>query len=91
MALAVAEAIHDLTVGRLTPRLKWPNDVLLGAAKVAGILLEGAEGPHRRCAWVVVGLGVNLRHRPVDAPYPTTSLVAAGGPRLTPAAFSRPC
>jgi BirA family biotin operon repressor/biotin-[acetyl-CoA-carboxylase] ligase len=87
VALAVAEAIHDLTVGRLTPRLKWPNDVLLGAAKVAGILLEGAEGPHRRCAWVVVGLGVNLRHHPVDAPYATTSLVAAGGPRLTPAAF----
>ncbi len=87
VALAVAEAVHDVSGGLLAPRLKWPNDVLVGPAKLAGILLEGAEGPGRRAAWVVIGLGVNLRHHPPDAPYPTTSLVAAGGPELTPAAF----
>lgn len=83
----MAEAIHAVSAGRLVPRLKWPNDVLLGDAKVAGILLEGAEGPGRRCAWAVIGLGTNLRHHPADAAYPTTSLAEAGGPLLTPAAF----
>ncbi len=87
VSLAVAEAIHDVSAGRLVPRLKWPNDVLIGDAKVAGILLEGAEGPGRRCAWAVVGLGVNLRHHPTDKAYPTTSLAGEGGPLLTPAAF----
>ena len=38
--------------------LKWPNDVLLGGAKLAGILLEAAHGA------VVVGIGVNLRIAP---------------------------
>jgi len=59
-AVAVAEALEATT--RLTPRLKWPNDVLARGRKVAGILLEsrsgGAEGPA-----VVVGIGVNLAQR----------------------------
>lgn len=37
-----------------SPRLKWPNDLLVGEAKVGGILVERSEG------LVVVGLGVNL-------------------------------
>jgi len=59
-AVAVAEALEATT--RLTPRLKWPNDVLARGRKVAGILLEsrsgGAEGPA-----VVIGIGVNLAQR----------------------------
>lgn len=38
--------------------LKWPNDVLLGGAKVAGVLIE-AELP-----FLLVGIGVNVRHKP---------------------------
>jgi BirA family transcriptional regulator, biotin operon repressor / biotin---[acetyl-CoA-carboxylase] ligase len=41
-------------------RLKWPNDLLLGEAKLGGILIElrgEAQGP----ATVAVGLGLNLR------------------------------
>lgn len=41
--------------------LKWPNDVLLGGAKVAGVLIE-AELP-----FLLVGIGVNVRHKP-DVP-----------------------
>lgn len=37
-AVAVAEALS--AVAPLVPRLKWPNDVLVGARKIAGILLE---------------------------------------------------
>ncbi len=43
----------------LDARLKWPNDVLLGEGKVAGILLEmSAEAD--RVDWVVAGVGLNV-------------------------------
>ncbi|XOV85926.1 MAG: biotin--[acetyl-CoA-carboxylase] ligase [Pseudomonadota bacterium] len=40
--------------------LKWPNDVLLGTGKLAGILTEIAS-VNRDSARVVIGIGVNLR------------------------------
>jgi len=52
--------------------LKWPNDLLLGGAKLAGILLERAEDA------VVIGVGVNLAHHPEDTDRPATSLAAHG-------------
>jgi BirA family biotin operon repressor/biotin-[acetyl-CoA-carboxylase] ligase len=44
--------------------IKWPNDVLVGGRKVAGILVEGrpAEG------WAVLGIGLNVAVRPEDLP-----------------------
>ena len=53
-AIAVAEAIERLT--GVTPKLKWPNDVLLRGRKVAGILLEARA----EASIVVLGIGVNL-------------------------------
>lgn len=50
--------------------LKWPNDILLGGAKLSGILLERADDA------VVVGIGVNLAHHPDLPDRPTTSLAA---------------
>ena len=70
-SLAVAEAV-DRVAGPLT-RLKWPNDVLRGGAKLAGLLLEALP-----CGAVLVGIGVNIRHAPADTPYPVTSLAAEG-------------
>jgi BirA family biotin operon repressor/biotin-[acetyl-CoA-carboxylase] ligase len=61
--------------GRLA--LKWPNDVLLDGAKLAGILLEAERTPDGRMA-VVVGIGVNVRHAPADLPYPAASLAGLG-------------
>ncbi|UUL84161.1 biotin--[acetyl-CoA-carboxylase] ligase [Sphingomonas qomolangmaensis] len=52
--------------------LKWPNDLLIGRAKLAGILLERAEDA------VVAGIGVNLAHHPDLPERPTTSLAAQG-------------
>lgn len=61
-------------------QLKWPNDLLLGGAKLAGILLERAGDA------VVVGIGVNLAHHPDDLGRPVTSLADhASAP--TPEAF----
>ena len=51
-------------------RIKWPNDLLVGGAKLAGILLE------RQGDAVIVGFGVNLAHHPEDLDRPATSLEA---------------
>lgn len=56
--LAVYEAIVPLCPDPLALRLKWPNDLMLGDAKLCGILLE-AEGSS-----VVIGIGVNLAQAP---------------------------
>ena len=60
--------------------LKWPNDLLLDGAKLAGILLERADNA------VVIGIGVNLAHHPDDTDRIATSL-AARGIIIQPAAF----
>lgn len=83
-ALALAEALDGLAPSGREPRLKWPNDVMIGPAKVAGFLLEGAAGAGARSAWVIVGSGVNLISCPEDAPYPITSLARAGYGALAP-------
>ena len=61
----------------LSPGLKWPNDVRLSGAKIAGILLENA-GADAANPVIVAGLGVNVAAAPADMPYPVTSLLAAG-------------
>jgi BirA family biotin operon repressor/biotin-[acetyl-CoA-carboxylase] ligase len=52
--LAVADVAGEAA------RVKWPNDVLLDGAKVAGVLVEGR--PHE--GWAVVGIGVNVSAAP---------------------------
>ena len=57
--LAVARAVHKET--GLNPKIKWPNDVLLGGRKVCGLLVENAlEGVSVRYAIVGIGLNVTL-------------------------------
>jgi BirA family transcriptional regulator, biotin operon repressor / biotin---[acetyl-CoA-carboxylase] ligase len=56
-AVAAARAIEAVT--GLSPGIKWPNDLVFGTAKCAGILLElGAELDHIR--YVIVGIGVDV-------------------------------
>jgi BirA family biotin operon repressor/biotin-[acetyl-CoA-carboxylase] ligase len=57
--------------------LKWPNDVLAGRQKLAGILLEAEAMPDNRLA-VVVGIGTNVVAAPGGTPTPATSLAALG-------------
>jgi BirA family transcriptional regulator, biotin operon repressor / biotin---[acetyl-CoA-carboxylase] ligase len=79
-ALAVHDAITELApglAGRLA--LKWPNDVLVDGAKVAGILLE-SEGEAGRPLAVAVGIGVNCTHHPDGTPYPAIDLASVGAP-----------
>jgi BirA family transcriptional regulator, biotin operon repressor / biotin---[acetyl-CoA-carboxylase] ligase len=57
--------------------LKWPNDVLAGRQKLAGILLEAEAVGDARLA-VVVGIGTNVVAAPEGTPTPATSLAALG-------------
>jgi BirA family transcriptional regulator, biotin operon repressor / biotin---[acetyl-CoA-carboxylase] ligase len=57
--------------------LKWPNDVLAGQKKLAGILLEAEAVAGDRLA-VVVGIGTNVVAAPEGTPTPATSLAALG-------------
>jgi BirA family biotin operon repressor/biotin-[acetyl-CoA-carboxylase] ligase len=60
---AVAEAV-EATTG-LPVQLKWPNDVLAGARKLAGILAEGCAGAD---GLVILGIGVNVSQAARDWP-----------------------
>jgi BirA family biotin operon repressor/biotin-[acetyl-CoA-carboxylase] ligase len=76
-ALAVFDAILDCAPGlggRL--KLKWPNDVLCGGAKLAGILIEG-RGFDTGLS-VAIGIGVNCQQHPTQTSYPATDLAAEG-------------
>ncbi len=84
--LALGEALVALGPPDLDLALKWPNDVLLGGTKTAGVLLEGSSDANGRAAWVVIGTGVNLASCPGDTPWPATCLAREGFPALTPQA-----
>lgn len=76
--VALAEGIEALTGLRAT--LKWPNDVLIGRRKLAGILAE-ASGARPLGEAVVVGYGINVRSTayPPDLGDRATSLEAELG------------
>jgi BirA family biotin operon repressor/biotin-[acetyl-CoA-carboxylase] ligase len=57
VGVAAVRALHEL--GVQSAGLKWPNDVLLPAGKLAGILLE-AQGDMLGPSAVVIGIGMNL-------------------------------
>ena len=58
-------------------RLKWPNDILAGGAKLVGMNLEAEARPDGKLA-VVVGMGTNVVATPDNMPYATTCLHALG-------------
>ncbi len=61
--LAVAEAAEELAPG-VECGVKWPNDVLIGRRKLAGILIEARP----QDGWAVVGVGLNLTIAPDQFP-----------------------
>jgi len=75
--IAVADALVSLGLPSSAVKLKWPNDVLVEGAKIAGILLEAeAQGPSVK--WLVVGTGLNLRHHPAGTRHKATNLARQG-------------
>jgi BirA family biotin operon repressor/biotin-[acetyl-CoA-carboxylase] ligase len=74
--VALIEALEEVTGKGGIFRLKWPNDVLVNGAKLAGLLLEARYDAGQQ--HVVIGWGVNVAEHFAGAPYPTTSLKALG-------------
>jgi BirA family biotin operon repressor/biotin-[acetyl-CoA-carboxylase] ligase len=87
LAFVTALALRDAILAEapaLAPQLafKWPNDILLGGGKCAGILIEGEVAPGSGLS-VVIGIGVNCSSHPPAAAYPATDLVVHGA-KITP-------
>jgi BirA family transcriptional regulator, biotin operon repressor / biotin---[acetyl-CoA-carboxylase] ligase len=77
--LAVQAAIEQVN-SRVTPDLKWPNDVLIAGKKVCGILTE-MNAEVTRVRYVVVGVGINVNQAgfPEELATQATSLRMATG------------
>jgi BirA family biotin operon repressor/biotin-[acetyl-CoA-carboxylase] ligase len=75
VALAAADACAE--AAGVEPVLKWPNDLLIGGSKLAGVLAE-ADFDGSRLRGVVVGIGVNVGW-PGPAEAGGTCLDDAGG------------
>lgn len=75
VAVGVAEALGD------DAGIVWPNDVLVGDRKVAGVLCE-MSADQERVAWAVAGVGVNVRSAPDldDARWAPGALADLGAP-----------
>ena len=66
VAAHIFKKIEPYSAGLL--RFKWPNDLLLNGKKVSGILLERLDD------FLLVGIGINLKHSPQNIDQPTTCL-----------------
>lgn len=75
VAVGVAEALGS------GAGIVWPNDLLIGGRKVAGILCE-MSADQEGVAWAVAGIGVNVRSAPAldDARWPPGALSDVGAP-----------
>ena len=83
-------ALHD-AIAACAPALpealalKWPNDLLCGGAKLAGILIEGERIAGALA--VAIGIGVNCQSHPTQTPYPVTDLTGEGAAVTVEALF----
>ena len=64
-ALAAAETFEKYCPGKV--KIKWPNDILLGNRKVAGVLTE-LYTKNNKIDYVVVGIGININQKQKDFP-----------------------
>lgn len=81
--VAAVEALRALTGAGERLALKWPNDVLLDGAKLAGVLLECVSPPtgDPRAPYApvaIIGIGVNCLHAPEGLPYEARALSSLG-------------
>jgi BirA family transcriptional regulator, biotin operon repressor / biotin---[acetyl-CoA-carboxylase] ligase len=73
IGFVVALAVADVAASYADEvKLKWPNDVLVGGAKVSGILCEVLSPDV-----IAVGCGINVAHAPRGLAYPVTHLAGA--------------
>lgn len=73
---AILECISDLKAPTANINLKWPNDILIGNKKVAGILLEAIKVDNKN--YLVIGIGANTHFVPKIEGVEVTSLLNEG-------------
>ena len=78
-AVAISEAVEKHT--GLRPLIKWPNDLLLGGRKIAGILTE-LRAEVDRVEFVVLGVGLNVNTSSKELPLVATSLKEVKGEEI---------
>ena len=83
--IAVARSLEALGV---TPRLKWPNDVLIKHRKVCGILAESSWSESSNRSALIIGIGINVLGQPEEFPVELwnviTTVAANGAKDVTP-------
>lgn len=88
-AVALAETVQGF--GPFSPEIKWPNDILVGGKKVAGVLTESSCTADR-LLFVILGIGVNVNFPPEEMPESirrsATSLIALAGKPIDRTAFA---
>ncbi len=85
VGVTLCSTLHDWGVDDLA--LKWPNDVLVGGAKLSGILVESAGAPSA-AGVVVIGIGMNWSLSP-DSRHLIDQATASLAPMLSPALRDR--
>lgn len=75
-AVAVCDAIE--AVCGVRPQIKWTNDLVLNGKKLCGILTElGLNQKTGELDYLVVGVGINVSHRPDDFPEDIRSIATS--------------
>lgn len=64
-AVAIVQAIEE--VSKLSPQIKWPNDILINGKKVTGILTE-LQAEADRIFAIIIGVGINVNQKLEDYP-----------------------
>ena len=82
-ANSVAESVAAVLPSGTFVTCKWPNDVLVEGRKVAGIMLESSAAGDAGIDWLVIGVGINIRHHPSQTRFPATSLASEGAGNVT--------
>jgi len=84
--LAVAERLGALGIHLA---LKWPNDLMLGSGKLGGILTE-ARWHADTLAWIVAGVGINVRNELPTGAVPAAARLRDAGVTLAPVELAGP-
>ncbi len=81
MALGLAAAEAIARAADVRPDLRWPNDVMLGGKKCAGVLVQNEKGDRRlfpgekaSVPFFIAGIGINVNHEALAPELEATSL-----------------
>ncbi|WP_047980062.1 biotin--[acetyl-CoA-carboxylase] ligase [Ornithinibacillus contaminans] len=69
LTLLTATVLADVMQNKLhvTPKIKWPNDIILSNKKVAGILTE-MQAEQDQIQYIVIGIGINVNQEQEELP-----------------------